>query len=285
MKRITLFFILTCSIFPQWEFDRKDFGFGKPSNFQAETKLYISSLSTPLSGKQVSRIDLLVRQLKDSLGVTSLSSAFDVFYIFANETQEAGLKNLVKRSHDATAVNTPTWTQYEGFTGASTKYVNTNYNPSSQAVNYSLNNASFGVYSRTSRSLVTVEMGAGNVNNFITTLFGGNTNIAVNSAAFKSFANSANSLGLFVANRLSATHLNLSINGTLQTEQAENSTSLANLNFLVFARYNPAGTALDNYSTRQISIVFIARGFTSGEHLKINRIVEFYMDSLNKGVQ
>ena len=89
--------------------------------------------------------------VKDSLQISSLSSKFDGMYLLANETSEAGLKNLVKRQHDATAVNSPTFTQWEGFTGNENTYahISTNYYPRTQAVSYALNSGSFGIYFRT----------------------------------------------------------------------------------------------------------------------------------------
>ncbi len=56
-----------------------------------------------------------------------------------------------------TEVNSPTWTAFQGYTGnASTMYLNTNYNPGTEGVKYTLNNAGFGVYHRTAFTVSTI---------------------------------------------------------------------------------------------------------------------------------
>jgi len=50
---------------------------------------------------------------------------------------------------NATAYNAPTFTAFEGFTGADTKYIDCNWNPSVNGVNYTQNSASQIIYVRT----------------------------------------------------------------------------------------------------------------------------------------
>jgi hypothetical protein len=104
---------------------------GKPggTSLNAETVTYITGLTTPLSSGQVTLIDTFVTSLKTGLSITTLDEVFDVMYILAGETAESSLRNLIKNDHHATAVNSPTFTALEGFTGDGlTKYINTNYN-------------------------------------------------------------------------------------------------------------------------------------------------------------
>ena len=99
---------------------------------------YLNALTTPLSSDQQTKLNTLVTDIKDGLNIDNLSDFFDTFHILANETEEAGLKNLAKRSHDGTAYNSPVFTQYEGFKGdGSSAYVKISYNPKTDGVNYS----------------------------------------------------------------------------------------------------------------------------------------------------
>src|SRR5690606_25638804 len=70
--------------------------------YEFEAERYFASLETPLSNSAKTKINNFVAMLKDSLEIDSLAEKFDVMYLFANETPDAGLHNLVKRMHDAT---------------------------------------------------------------------------------------------------------------------------------------------------------------------------------------
>ena len=84
---------------------------------EPEVTAYIDGLTTPLSSGQLTALNTFVKALKDGLSITLLSEVFDVMYILAGETEESSLRNLIKRAHDAEAVNSPTFTTLEGFTG------------------------------------------------------------------------------------------------------------------------------------------------------------------------
>ena len=146
MKTILLILLLTSLTFGQELLLLYDAAGYK----NAETKVYLASLTTPLSKTYAATLDSFITKVKDSLAITSLSSKFDVMYDLGSETSEAGLKNLVKRSHDATAVNSPTFTQWQGFAGnGTTSYINTNYNVGTQGVNWATTSAGVFLYNRT----------------------------------------------------------------------------------------------------------------------------------------
>ena len=110
---------------------------------------YIDGLITPLSAGQLALLNTMLLYWKAGLGITNLSDADDVIYCLAGETAESSLRNMVKRSHDATAVNAPTFTALEGFTGDGISgYLDTGYQPSGDGVNFSQNDCSMGVYFR-----------------------------------------------------------------------------------------------------------------------------------------
>ena len=109
----------------------------------AELIAYNAGLATPLSVEQNARLETFIKAVKTGFSSTNLSDDFDVMRFLGGQTAESSLRNLVKNSHHGTAVNSPTFTQYESFKGDGlTSYIDDNYNPSTQAVKYTQNNAS-----------------------------------------------------------------------------------------------------------------------------------------------
>jgi hypothetical protein len=92
----------------------------------------------PSSGQQVKQNQLVV-DLKDG----GIWSKLDTFGVFATDgDSDFALIDWIRLS-DYTAVNSPTFTTNQGFTGDGTSsYIDTNYNPSTSGVNYTLDDAS-----------------------------------------------------------------------------------------------------------------------------------------------
>lgn len=250
-------------------------------DFEPETQLYLSSLTTPLSYDQQIRINTFVKMVKDSLQISSLSSRFDVMLPLANETAEAGLKNLVKRQHDATAVNSPTFTQWEGFTGNGTSsYLNTNYNDSTDDVNFKLDNNSFGFYKRTDG--INTDMGIiGTGSQYTATrinagnLTAGNYIVGIPTIA-------ANGAGFWVVSRTANANFYGYKNAVGYLIPYQRTQPKYSLSFLICAG-NTAGSA-GLFSNAQISFAFIGEGLSNTEVNKLTNCIEWYMDDLGKGV-
>lgn len=101
---------------------------------------YATSLgyTLPSSAQQVKQNKLIV-----DLKAGGVWNKLDTFAVFANDGgSNFGLIDW-KRLTLYTAFNSPTFTTNEGFTGNGTSaYIDTNFNPATQGVNYTLNNAS-----------------------------------------------------------------------------------------------------------------------------------------------
>jgi hypothetical protein len=84
-------------------------------------------------------IDTFIRALV-AAGVWDL---LDVLYVFAAHTEQAALLNWINPGpFDGMAVNAPTFTVDEGFTGnGSTAYIDTGFNPTTAGGNYVMNSA------------------------------------------------------------------------------------------------------------------------------------------------
>jgi hypothetical protein len=290
MKKILLILLFASQVFAQSEllllFD--------DGGYDADAKVYFDAMTTPLSNSQKARVNTFVKMLKDSLGISSLSSKFDVMYLLANETAEAGLRNLVKRSHDATAVNSPTFTQWEGFQGNGTSsYINTNYNARTQASAYTLNSASFGIYLRTN----TVGSNYDVWGAWSTSADGGNANriqlsfpasSAVNTYSYALNADvdlytATRSNGMFITSRTSSTNISFYINKSSVTSASRAVTKIPNQNVLLCA-LNEAFSNPNHFDANQVSFAFLGAVLTDTEVRKLTNCVEAYLDDLGKGV-
>ena len=96
----------------------------------------------PSSGQQILQNQLVV-DLKDG----GIWSKLDTFGVFATDgDSDFALIDWIRLS-DYTAVNSPTFTTDEGFQGDGTSsYINTNFNPATQGVNFANNNAGISLY-------------------------------------------------------------------------------------------------------------------------------------------
>jgi hypothetical protein len=98
-----------------------------------------------------SNAQTLQNTLLTSLKTDGVWNKLDIFYVFAvdnnaSEFTTINWKNpnaLVNLPTQSTLINAPAFTNKAGFTGnGADNYINTNYNPATQSINYTLNNAS-----------------------------------------------------------------------------------------------------------------------------------------------
>ena len=261
---------------------------GSKLNPSWEVNVYMQGLSTPLSSAQEEKLRVLVVALKEGLKITKLSDAFDVMYILANETAEAGLRNIVKRAHDATAVNSPSFTSLEGFKGnGKSSYLNTNYNAFADGIKFTLNNASLSAYARqmhTSGAKTFFGVTNGSDPFTIYTNYRANVKyMALNSTSASKLSADITDLGLHLITREAANITKALINGTEREISTAGSTSIANGNVYIFAA-NSIGNVADTFSEAQLSLFFAGRAFSLAESAAITDAFEAYMDSNGKGV-
>jgi hypothetical protein len=224
--------------------------------------LYISGLATPLSATQLAYINTFVAGYKSDDSLTNLSDAYDVMYYLGNETAESSLRNLVKRAHDAVAVNAPTFTPYEGFKGDGiSSYIDTNYNGATEGSKYTLNNCSLGIYSRTDVHGLYTDIGNRTSTSDYTAIlarYSGNTIMRLHNALDPVIQDAeANSLGMFIACRSAASQTGLfgyHNKTSLTIINTGNTTNIPNCNIFIGAR-NYNGTP-EQLSPRQLSFVF-----------------------------
>jgi hypothetical protein len=257
---------------------------------EADVITYVSGLTTAISDTQLAYINTFVAGYKSDDGLTNLSDAYDVMYYLGNETAESSLRNLVKRAHDAVAVNSPTFTPYEGWAGDGiSSYIDTNYNPATEADNYSLNNASLGVYSRTDAHGLYTDIGLRTGTDDYTTIltrYSANTIIRIHNGVNPSITDAeSNSLGMFIATRDAAGETGLfgyHNKSALTRTETGNTTNIPNCNIFIGARnYN---TTPEQLSPRQLSFAFAGAHRTQTSVNYLTDRFEALMDSNGKGV-
>jgi hypothetical protein len=264
---------------------------------EAEIVTYITGLATPLYESNIWNLNKLVTDIKSGLSITNLSDAFDVMYILAGETEESSLKNLVKNAHHATAVNAPTFTQYEGFNGNGTSnYIDINWNGRTvgHAINYVLDSASFGIYFRTSLN----QPATGRSGSYSTTADGGPANrtiiirpysgsptslyFGINSG-LKDLAAQMQISGMHITVRTANNAQRIDINKTTVLSGTELSTKIPNQNVLGLAAHRE-DSSITFHDPNQISVLLLGKGFSKSESDIITDAVEVYMDANSKGV-
>ena len=101
----------------------------------------------PSANQQIKQNSLI-----EAFKTANIWSKMDIFYVFANDGSKefATLNWKNPNAHQCTLVNSPTFTSNDGFLGNGTSsYIDTNFNPASSGVNYTLNDASIFTYNKT----------------------------------------------------------------------------------------------------------------------------------------
>lgn len=110
----------------------------KSATLEPETLATIARMSSAPGDAYVMAYDNLIKSIKGgqslALGTNNLITKFDCLYIRAAHHSQAALLNWAKNAHDATAVNSPTFTTNRGYkSNGTTSYLDLNYNPSTDA--------------------------------------------------------------------------------------------------------------------------------------------------------
>jgi len=127
-------------------------GFRGGKKFNAEYTAILARATAlgytkPSTSQQVKQNDLIT-----TFKTANIWSKMDIFYMFANDGSKefATLNWQNPNVHQCTLINSPTFTSNDGFLGNGTSsYIDTNFNPASSGVNYTLNDASIFIYNKT----------------------------------------------------------------------------------------------------------------------------------------
>jgi hypothetical protein len=213
----------------------------------------------------------------------------DLFYLFAQEVNSGGeaLKNwILPGTYDAVEVangGALTFTSLEGFTGDGSAYLNSNWDPSNNGVNYTLNDSGLGAYMRLDRNANEDAFGTQQLGNRarLRPRGAGITNNNMNDNAAQSVA-CGDSRGLFILQRTASNVKELFRNGVSFGAHAGASSGLSNIDMFILAN-NGNGSPI-SISQNQISVFFAGSSFTLADRTNLQNRIETYMDSNGKGV-
>lgn len=249
--------------------------------FSSEYQAVYDSFTTKPSDAIAKQQDVMIRALVS----TGLWSKFDIFYLLAQTVNSDGeaLKNWKNPgTYDATAMNGPTFTALEGFKpNGTTQYIDSNYSPSTQGVQYAQDSASIGIYIRDNIDE------AGAVDMSVSDAASGKwTYIRTRALTGRINQPSAGVAGAVAdcrgMNILTRTGANASAAYLNKVEAANDNVTASNgipdNNVELFRR------ATGGYSTKQASCAFAGSGLTVQNISDIVDAIEAYMDSNGKGV-
>ena len=188
---------------------------------------------------------------------------------------------------NATAYNAPTFTAYEGFLGnGTTQYIDCNWNPSTNGVNYTLNSGAFGAYIRTNVIENGIDMGCGQLTRFL--LLAARYSAILNKLLAKvndnTLAQIANldSKGMYINSRLNSAGI-VAYKNKVGTANAGASTAIPNANLGVLCTIDEDGVVTDR-STKQLAMAFAGAGMTQTHVNNFTDPFEVAMDALGTGV-
>lgn len=256
------------------------------SGYDADLDTYISGLSTQLSSGQLTLLNNMIAGWRSDFG-GGLSTWADAIYILAGETSESSLRNAVQRDHDATN-HSATFTALQGFAGNGTsQYVSTDFIPSTDGVNYTLNSSTIIAYSRTVANPADEGSYAGasngSTNAMINPYPSGEMVYYMNQSGFDYVENTNNAhAAMWTATRTASNSVTLYKNTTANTSVTTASVSLPDREFYILADNHYSGTQY--YCADQISLIIFCRALTATEVGYVVNRFETYMDANGYGV-
>ena len=250
--------------------------------YDQDAQLLFQRMTTPPTETRKKLIDRTIKELK-AFGIWY---RLDRLFVLAAHAQQPALLDWINSTRSATAVNSPTFTADEGFTGnGTTSYINSNYNPNSEAINYSLNSAVIGAYVRGTAADAGIVVGfsdAASFSQIVPRTTGDITAMRLNSGGSTTTA-STDASGWWAINRASSAEFITYRNGAYFFTQSTASSTVSNFNSFILAR-NLAGVAGAFFSLETSAVLF-GGSLTADQHYQLNRILEYYMDAIGAGVE
>lgn len=257
-------------------------GGGQPApSLDPDAQTLIDAMTVTPDGARQTLISDTIVALKNA-GIWSLLD--ECWFLAAHDAQAALLG--WKRYKDCTAVNAPTFEADRGFAGdGATSYLDTGFVPSTDGVNYTLNNASLGAYIRTDIATNnTADIGARTVSDdtFINSRNnGGDFNARIHSVSSINIATS-DSFGLHSAQRTGANAAQLFRNGVQVTSATVNVPALPTVSFYICALHQSDGPS--HFTQRQIAFAFVAAAMSEQQQAGLYTVVQDYMTAIGAAV-
>lgn len=217
----------------------------------------------------------------------SLPSGIDVFYCITTDGNLifASINWITPASFTATQVNSPTFVKNQGLYGNGTNsYLNTNWIPATNGVNYVQNNASIFCYvinnTAGNNSMASMgSVGASTIAIIMPRNVSNMLDFRINSSSSTSDTQPVTvSNGLEMVSRVNATQVRLLLNGALVVTAAENSTGRPT-NSIYAEALNNVGTA-GFFSNRGVGFLGAGSALNGSEAILFSAL-ETYLSSIN----
>lgn len=201
----------------------------------------------------------------------------DAIYIFATDTSGNALLSLVSATYNGTATGAPTFTADAGYTGASGKYIDTNFNATTAGTPlFTRNSASAWAWSNTSAQSAGPAFGVvtGASVTYIIPRFTDDKFYASTADGAFQFVASTDGSGMFAANRTTSTANQKYKNGASVQTNTDISVALQNTNLAIMR--GQTGAAF----TGQIMAAGFGQSLSSTEHGNLYARVHTYLQTI-----
>jgi hypothetical protein len=238
-----------------------------------ETQAILTALSAPPADAFKVAIDDAVR----ALIYRGIWSDLDVLQVYASQAHADALINWkAPGTFSATLAGTNVFTAYQGIAGnGTTGYINTGFNPTSAAGKYALNDAHFGLYSRSAGQGATYEAGSvsGATTTFLQTRDGSNqARSRINDGATLTQTGVTDGSGHHGVNRSGASARQYYLRGALAASDTQASVSIPNSAFAV-------GLWNGTYSAKQISAFHCGRSMTAAKWADMEETLRTFLNA------
>lgn len=241
------------------------------------TIAFISGLTTKPNTAHIKLIDTFIKQTK-----SILQDKADVVYLGNINNSNDSFRNLVKDAHHGTVEGSGlVFDPYWGFSNPDgTGYVDTNYNPATQGVNYILNDAGVSVYLGSTIPLTTEYyiLGCKDISGtryllLRTSNIANQNGFIVNNSGSLNVPNLPFRSGLHFGERNTSTTLRYRNQNIVTNVISANSVSIPNNNVFLWRSNGVVGS---NY-LGNISFTYIGASLTDAEFTLLNNAVNDYL--------
>lgn len=213
---------------------------GSAGGFDADYQAVLDYATTQGYTLPSASQQLLQEQLVKDLKAAGVWSKLDTFYVFATngDSDFASINWKNPNSFECDEVNSPTFTTNQGFSGNGTSsYLDTNYNPFQNSVNYQVYDASIGLYVYNSIDQETVGYIGSSANIILRNSSSTNPSKLqrINESTSFTTGLAFGGTGLFTINRTSETQ-KYAYNGTTEYSQSTSGGSLDDFNIGILQR-------------------------------------------------
>jgi len=238
-----------------------------------------TSLGYVAGADTLAQYDNMLTRILDTCNV----DAFWFFAVTNNDNGEALVEWINPGVDDATAVNTITFTKYEGVASNGTdSYIDLNYNASSDATYYSLNSGTVGWYVRTNINDASYDLGARDGSNYLRANIntGGDFIITMNSDG--SMADTSPGAGMWIVTRTASDAYQFWVDNVSIATDTDATTGIPNLD-LYLGTYNLYGSP-SGYDTNQFSALIICEELSDQQRAEVDDAIRDMMTYLGKAV-